>query len=128
MESLKELKDIKPIEIIPIDFTFYFLSLSGIIIIFVILLYFLTKKKKKPTKQQLAIKSLKELNFEKYDDKTLAYQFTLYGHICKQKQYKDEFLNIINQLEQYKYKKDENIEKIDDDLMEEMKEYIKVRL
>ena len=126
MDRLKELKDIRAIEIIPIDFLSYFLTISGFIIASVVLYYFLTKKKKKPTKQQLATKNLKELDFEKFSDKTIAYQFTLYGYICLQKHYEDEFLKIVRQLEKYKYKK--NVDKIDSDLISQMKEYIKVRL
>lgn len=126
MEGLKELKDIREIEIIPIDFLFYFLAISGFIIVVAALFYFLTRKTKKPTKEQLAKGYLKKLDFKKLSDKTLAYEFTLYGHICLQKYYEDEFFKIVRQLERYKYKKD--IDKMDSYIISQMKEYIKVRL
>lgn len=126
MEELKELKDIRSIEIIPIDFLSYFLAISGFIIVFVLILYFLKRKKKKLTKEQLAIAYLKKLDFDNLSDKTIAYEFTLKGYICLQKHYEDEFLKIVRQLERYKYKKE--VDKIDDDLISQMKDYIRVRL
>ena len=122
----KELKDIKAIEIIPIDLLSYFLAISAFIIVVVLLSYFLTRKTKKLTKEQLAKEYLRKLDFRKLSSKNIAYEFTLYGHICLQKHFEDEFLKIIRQLERYKYKKD--VDKIDDDLISQMKEYIKVRL
>jgi purine-cytosine permease-like protein len=124
--NLDKLKDIRDIETIHIDFIPYILTAIGIILVICIVLYFIFRKKKKLSKEQLAKKHLKALDIEKLDDKTLAYEFTLYGHICLQKHYEDEFLKIVHQLERYKYKK--KVPKIDDDLKHQIKDYIKVRL
>ena len=117
------LKDIKGFEIIHIDFLFYFISLSLIVISISIIFM---KKTKTLTKQQIAKQKLKKLDFKKLSSKKLAYQFTLHGYICLQKYYEDEFLKIINQLERYKYKK--YVDELDEELIAQMKEYIKVRL
>jgi len=126
LSVLKELKDIKGFEIIHIDFLFYFIALSLIVIAISIILFIFMKKTKTLTKQQIAKQKLKKLDFKKLSSKTLAYQFTLQGYICLQKHYEDEFLNIVKQLEKYKYKK--YVEKLDKELIAQMKEYIKVRL
>ncbi|HIP12431.1 MAG TPA: hypothetical protein EYG73_06900 [Arcobacter sp.] len=123
---MNELKDIKAIESISIDFSAYFIFIALCILCIVVLIIFLKTRKKRLTKSQKASRYLKALDFDTYDDKTLAYNFTIYGHECLQSHYEDEFLKIIRQLEQYKYKKD--IQKIDSELIEEMKDYIKVRV
>jgi hypothetical protein len=127
MDNLDKLKDIKPIQTITIDFTFYFIIISLIIIIFAIVIYFLTRNKnKKLTKAQIARKYLKNFDFKSLSDKQIAYDFTRYGYDCLQEQYKDEFLKIINQLKPFKYKK--IVGKIDDDLIDQMKDYIRIRV
>jgi cell division protein FtsL len=126
MNDLKELKDIKAIELISIDFTNYILGFVLLILMLAAVVVFFKTRNRKLTIEQKATKYLKELDFVKYEDKNLAYEFTLYGHKCLQKQYEDEFLRIINQLEKYKYKKE--VEKIDADLIAQMKDYIRVRL
>ena len=123
---MDKLKDIKSIEHISIDFTNYFIFVALFVLLIVAIVIFLKTRKKKITKEQKASMYLKAMDFKSFDDKTLAYNFTIYGHECVQEHYKDEFLNIVRQLEQYKYKKD--IKKIDDDLLSQMKEYIKVRV
>ena len=127
MDNLDKLKDIKPIQTITIDSTFYFIVISLIIVLFAVILYFFTRNKnKKPTKAQLARKYLKSFDFKSLSDKQIAYDFTHYGYDCLQEQYKDEFLKIVNQLEPFKYKK--IVGKIDEDLIDQMKDYIRIRV
>ena len=123
---MDKLKDIKSIEHISIDFTNYFIFAALCILLIVVIVVFLKTRKKKLTKSQKASIYLKTIDFKSYDDKTLAYEFTLYGYECVQAHYEDEFSKIVRQLEQYKYKKD--VKKIDKDLIEQMKDYIKVRV
>jgi ATP-dependent Zn protease len=123
---LEQLKDIKSVETIQVDFLPYFLFITIFIILFVIALFFFTRKKKKTTKKDLAKQHLKSMDITKLEDKQLAYQFTEYGYICLEEHYKDEFSKIVNQLEPYKYKKE--VAKIDNDLKDQIKDYIKVRV
>jgi len=124
--NLDKLKDIRAIENIDIDFIPYIIGAIVCLIVISIILYFIFRKKRKPTKEQLAKKHLKNLDIDNLDDKTLAYEFTHFGHICLQKHYEDEFDRIVHQLQRYKYKP--KVPKIDDDLKHQMKDYIKVRL
>lgn len=123
---LEQLKDIKTVETIQVDFLPYFLFITLFIILFVAIVFFLTRKKGKPTQKQIARQYLKQLDLSQLEDKQIAYQFTEYGHICVEDHYKDEFIKIVNQLEAYKYKKE--VGKIDDDLKEQIKDFIKVRI
>jgi hypothetical protein len=123
---LEQLKDIKSIETIQVDFLPYFLFIIVVILLFVIVLFFLTRKKKKITKKQLAKQHLKAMDLKILDDKQIAYQFTEYGYICLEEHYQDEFIKIVNQLEAYKYKKE--VAKMDKDLKDQIKDYIKVRV
>ncbi len=124
---LDKLKDIKAIEVINIDYSLYFTALGVFILLIIMLIYFVFRKEKILTKQQQSIKYLKQLDFNNTHIKQIAYDFTVYGKECLDQRYADEFNNIIHKLEVYKYKK--NITKnIDSDLIDDMKEYIKVRL
>jgi hypothetical protein len=128
MQKLEQLKTIKAFEDINIDFTLYYISIGLIILAIVSLwfiLYMVKKIKQKPTKKQLAKKYLKALNLNQ-DSKQVAYDFTLYGYECLNTKFQDEFDKIVLALEPYKYKKD--VHKIDQDLLNDIKEYIKVRL
>jgi hypothetical protein len=126
MESLKELKDIKSIEVINVDYDLYLIALGGIIFVLIIVLYFIFRKKKIITKRDIAIKNLKNLNFEN-DIKQIAYDFTVYGQECLEEKYKDDFYLIVDKLEEFKYKK--NIDNIvDKALIDSMKSYIKLKL
>ena len=125
---MEELKDIKPLVTI-IDDVLVNSFLIGLLIVIVVLcgyfLYKFFKKNKKPTKREQSVLILKSFNFED-DDKNIAYLFTKHGFVTVEEHFKDEFLKIVRQLEQYKYKKD--IPKIDNELKEQMKDYIKVRI
>ena len=60
------------------------------------------------------------------EDKQLAYEFTKHGYITVEEHFYDELIKIIKQLESFKYKQE--IPKIDDELKEQIKDYIKVRI
>ncbi len=124
---IEQLKDIKPLEVLSIDYTPYFITLAVVVfLLFVLIVIFLyLKSKKELTKRQVAIKALQQLDFTA-DSKTIAYSFTLYGKECVEPTYYDEFQNIVNELEQYKYKKD--VDQLSQELIDEMREFIKVRL
>jgi NADH:ubiquinone oxidoreductase subunit 5 (subunit L)/multisubunit Na+/H+ antiporter MnhA subunit len=123
---VEELKDIKPFEIISINFVPYIIMLSLLLVLIVIIVYFIFKKEKILTKKEKAIIVLKNLDY-KDDIKNIAYNFTIYGKISVDDLYKDEFYQIVEKLEIYKYR--QFIDKsIDNDLIDLMKEYIKVRL
>ena len=123
---LEQLKDIKSVETIQVDFIPYLLVATVLILLFATVIFFLMRKKKKITKKQLAINGLKSMKFETLSDKQIAYRFTELGYMCVEEYYLDEFLKIVKQLEPFKYKKE--VGKIDEDLINQMKDYIKVRL
>jgi hypothetical protein len=128
---MEELKDIKGAQVIPNSFLEYGsvvlfgLILSGVLI--ALLVYFIKRKKKKITQEQIAIQTLKNLDFTSDTNaKDLAYQFTILGSICVQEHCRDEYLSIVNKLERYKYTKETQI--INADLKSQMQEYIKAKL
>ena len=125
---MENLKDIKPIVTI-VDTTLIDGILIGLCIICIViigyLIYRFLRKKRKPTVREQSVLFLKSFNFED-DDKNIAYLFTKHGYLTLEEHFKDEFIKIVNQMELYKYKKD--IPKIDNELKEQMKDYIKVRI
>ena len=123
---MEQLKDIRAIEVINIDYSPYIITLSVLVILFLLILYYFMKKDKVVTDEQKAIKYLENLDFNS-ESKLLAYDFTLYGKVCVTSLYEDEFMVIVNKLEKYKYKKNMS-ENIDIDLINDMKDYIRVRL
>ena len=121
---MENLKDIKSIEVLSVNITPYILIISLAFIILIVMFYFFFRKKKVDTRQTIAIKLLKSINFES-NHKQIAYDFTIYGQVCAKDEFKDEFINITNQLEKYKYKKD-NFE-LNNTIIDNMKQYIKER-
>jgi hypothetical protein len=123
---VEKLKDIKSFENISIDWLPYMIFIGICVIIIFIVLYFIFRTPKILTPAQKAIKALKKLDFTKHS-KQIVYDFTINGKICVDERYKDEFYKIVEKLEPYKYRP--NIENdLDEDLVEDMKSYIKVRL
>ena len=125
----EELKNIKPDVEIPVDFISYFvfaLFVLIIIIVLVFLFFYFARQKKKPSGREKATIILKNLDLQNLPDKQIAYLFTKYGQLSLNPYYEDEFANIVRQLEEFKYKK--NIPDIDEDLRDDIKEYIKVRI
>ena len=128
--TLDKLKDIKASQVIQIDFTPYiFLAIAIVIVGFLIILFFVffkNKKRKRLDAKQIAKNNLKNINFKKDSTKDIVYTFTVNGYECLDEKHKDEFNQIVKNLEPYKYKKD--VKKISKDLISDMKEYIKVRV
>ena len=119
---MEQLKDIRAIEIIEVNFLTYFILLTLIILSISVLIYFISYKKTKLTKREKTIKILKDLDFDSYTHKDLAYMFTIYGKECIKSEYQNKFDNILVQLEYYKYKKEN--EKIPKNILDKMKIYI----
>jgi len=128
LEKLEQLKDIKDIQNLSIDFLPYFIGIGLFlfIILLTFLIYFYFKyAKAKPTKAQKAKKYLKNMDYNR-DARDIAYDFTLYGYDCLNSKFKDEYESIVIKLELFKYKKD--LPSMNEELIDDMKEYIKVRL
>jgi len=119
---MEQLKDIRAIEIIEVNFLPYFIFFTVIVLFISILIYFISHKKINLTKREKTIQNLKNINFKNYPHKDLAYIFTIYGKDCLKSQDKDKFNDILIQLEHYKYK--ENANDIPNNILREMKDYI----
>lgn len=122
---MEELKDIKGIIDVP-DYSLWILLSIIVCVIFslVLAIYFFKnrrKKRKKPTLKQIAMKNLKEINFD--DTKCAVYTF------CENFQYfideknKESFEQLQKELEIFKYKKE--IEKLADEEKNRMRNMIK---
>ena len=122
---MEELKDIKGIIEVP-DYSLWILLSIIVCVIFslVLAIYFFKnrrKKRKKPTLKQIAMKNLKEINFD--DTKCAVYSF------CENFQYfideknKESFEQLQKELEIYKYKKE--IEKLSEEQINKIKNMIK---
>ena len=119
---MEQLKDIRAIEIIEVNFLFYFIILTLIILSISIIIYFISYKKTKLTKREKIIQKLKNLDFKKLQHKDLAYMFTVYGKECLEDKYQDKFNDILIQIEDYKYKK--NTHNIPNIILTKMQNYI----
>jgi len=125
---LEKLKDIRAMENINIDFSIYIYSLLAFVILIVlifILRYFLNRKKKKPNQAQISKKYLKSMDF-KASSKEISYDFTIHASYCLNEKFEDEYHQIVQKLESFKYKK--NVQELPSDLIADIKEYIKVRI
>ncbi|PUE63978.1 hypothetical protein [Arcobacter caeni] len=122
---MEELKDIKGIIEVP-DYSLWILLsiIACVVFCLIILIYFFKnrrKKRKKPTLKQIAMKNLKEINFD--DTKSAVYTF------CENFQYfideknKESFEKLQKELEIFKYKKE--IEKLSDKQRNRIKSMIK---
>jgi hypothetical protein len=125
MNNLEKLKDIKSIVEV-VDYSLYYF----IIIVFILILGIIfisykymtrVKKTKQLSKKQLALKGLKNLDFN--DTKKVVYSLSVDGYMFINKKNKDKFENIEKKLEEFKYKKD--VEKLPNKLEKEIKQFIK---
>jgi len=127
--TLDKLKDIKSSSVLQIDFLPYILISLAVLAVIVLLIglfiYIKNKKNKRPTKIQIAKQNLKNMDFSK-DTKDIVYKFTINAYECLDDNNKDELEQIVRKLEPYKYKK--VVTKISIDLLDDMKDYIKVRV
>lgn len=126
LEKLKPIKQNVDISL-GIETYFYLVLIFALFVFtFTLVVKFLKRPKKRISKYELARKYLKNLPLDNLEDKQIAYQFTKYGRLALNPYFEDEFVAIVRQLEAFKYKK--TIPKIDNDLKEQIKEYIKVRV
>jgi len=127
--TIDKLKDIKASQVLQIDFTPYiFMGVSIILIGFLIIIAFIflkNKRKKRLTKVQIAKNNLKNMDFTQ-STKDIVYTFTINAYECLDEKNKDELDQIIKKLEPYKYKK--VVTSLSDDLISDMKDYIRVRV
>jgi hypothetical protein len=122
---VEELKDIKGIIEVPDYSLWILLSMTTSVLVFIILaIYFLKnrrKKRKRLTSKQIAMRNLKEIDFD--DTKGAVYTF------CENFQYfideknKESFEELQKELEIFKYKKE--IEKLSDKQKNRIKSMIK---
>lgn len=122
---MEELKDIKGIIEVP-DYSLWILlgMTTGVLVFIILAIYFFKnkrKKRKKLTSKQIAMKNLKEIDFD--DTKGTVYTF------CENFQYfineknKESFEKLQKELEIFKYKKE--IEKLSDEERNRIKSMIK---
>lgn len=122
---MEELKDIKGIIEVP-DYSLWILLsiITCVILCLILAIYFLKnrrKKRKKLTSKQIAMRNLKEIDFD--DTKGAVYSF------CENFQYfideknKESFEELQKELEIFKYKKE--IEKLSDEQKNTIKRMIK---
>lgn len=122
---MEELKDIKGIIEVP-DYSLWILLsiIVGLLLCLIFIIYYLKnrrKKRKKPTSKQIAMKNLKEIDFD--DTKGAVYTF------CENFQYfideknKEAFEQLQKELEIFKYKKE--IEKLSEEQINKIKSMIK---
>ena len=122
---MEELKDIKGIIEVP-DYSLWILLsiIAGVLFCLIFAIYYFKnrrKKRKRLTLKQIAMKNLKEINFD--DTKGAVYSF------CENFQYfideknKEAFEKLQKELEIFKYKKE--IEKLSDEQKNRIKNMIK---
>jgi len=120
---MEKLKDIKGIVEVPDFSLYYFIAIDFAIIAFIVFLVFLfkTKKKPKPTKKEIALKILKNMDF--LDTKKSVYDFCEYGALFVNENNQNSFQTIEKELQKYKYKKD--VPNLDEESIKKMKDFIK---
>ena len=125
MININNLQDIMPNETIFIDY-YKYIYLTIFLFLFFISLFFLIKRFNKKekivfTKEQIAVKNLKDLNFNTSKQKQLLYNFTLFAKECQNEKTKDRLADILEKIEPFKYQKDEIV--LDENIKKILKEY-----
>jgi cbb3-type cytochrome oxidase subunit 3 len=130
LSILNELKGIKGDEILFHfeKYIFFFYQLISVLLVLFLgyLLYKYLKKNKKRTQREESVLFLRSIDFQTEDTKSIVYSFSFHGAITVEEHFRDEFLKLQKQLEPFKYKKE--VALLDEDLKEQIKEYIKVRI
>lgn len=127
---MDKFQDIMPNEILLVDFTKYiyvFICIFMFIFVFMILIKRFNKKEKVVfTKEQIALKNLKNLDFNTPNQKQLLYDFTLLAKECQNEKTnektKEKLDDILKKIEPFKYQKDEIV--LDENIKKILKEYI----
>lgn len=123
---MDKFQDIMPNEILLIDFTKYiyvFICIFMFIFVFMILIKRFNKKEKVVfSKEQIALKKLKNLDFNTPNQRQLLYDFTLLAKECQNEKTKEKLDDILKKIEPFKYQKDEIV--LDENIKKILKEYI----
>jgi len=122
MDKLRDIKGLVEIQ----DYSLYYLLalviLGLLIASFVIYqLFFKRKRRKKPTKKEIALRELKNIDYS--NPKDVAYKFTIFAESLLEESDKREYEMLVKELDSYKYKKE--IPKMDEDLKKRVKNFIK---
>ncbi len=121
MEKLRDIKGIVEVT----DYSLYYLigAILAVVIVLAILIYIFMqpKKRKKPTSAQIALKNLKNIDYE--NSKDVSYTFTLNIPFFETSENKEKIRELLDKLEVYKYKK--YIPNMDKELKDDIKSFIK---
>jgi len=121
MEKLKDIKNIVAV----VDYSLYYLIglifIAIVVLIAIVLFIKRPKKRKRATSRDMALKHLKNINYE--DEKELAYAFTLNIDYFTNEKNENEIKSILKKLEEFKYKK--YVQKADKELKRDIKKVIK---
>jgi len=122
---VQELRDIKDIVEVHEHSLETLIAVVFITLLIFGLLFYLYKnrriRRKKPTKRELALKRLQNIDFD--DVKSAVYTFSVDGSIFTNQENIDQFKKIDALLERYKYQKD--VPTIDESTKEMMKQFIR---
>jgi len=123
--SLGQLKDIKSIVDVPDNSLYILIAIISVVVIVVLFLAFKyftrIKKTKQLTIKEIALKKLKNLDYE--NTKEIVYSFSVDGALFINEKNKEQFELLEKELKNYKYKK--IVEKLPNDLKDKIKNYIK---
>ena len=122
---MEELKDIKGIIEVP-DYSLWILlsMIVGLLLCLIFAIYYFKnrrKKRKKPTLKQIAMKNLKEIDFD--NTKGTVYTFCENFQYFTNEKNKESFEKLQKELEIFKYKKE--IEKLSEEQINKIKSMIK---
>ena len=122
---MEELKDIKGIIEVP-DYSLWILLglTTGVLLFLIFVIYYFKnrrKKRKKLTSKQIAMKNLKEIDFD--DTKNAVYSFCGNFQYFINEKNKESFEELQKELEIFKYKKE--IEKLSNEQKNKIKNMIK---
>ena len=119
-EKLRDIKGIVPIT----DYSLYYLIALSLVILLLIGIaiywYLQPKRKKKPTEKELALKKLKNINFE--DQKEVAYLFCLNSIYFVDEKNEFKYKELVEQLDRFKYKKE--VPMLEPKLKQEIQDFI----
>lgn len=126
MININNLQDIMPNETIFIDYYKYIYLTIFFFLFFIVLIFLIKRFNKKEkivfTKEQIAVKNLKNIDFNTPNQKQLLYDFTLFAKECQNEKTKEKLNDILKQLEPFKYQKDEIV--LDENIKKILKEYV----
>lgn len=132
MNSIDKFQDIMPNEVIDINYFKYIFMAIFLILIFMAFIFFIRKirikKEVSLTKEQIAIKNLKNLDFNSVNSKQLLYDFTIFAKECQIEKDNENNKNnnklnkILIEIEPLKYQKNKIL--LDAKIKKKLKEYI----